>query len=108
MEKTKKAPKAHKFRPGTVALRNIKNLQKGDKLMLRRTPFERLVREKAAQINANVRFSEKSLIMIQAAIEEYVTRVCHFAYNIALAAKRQTLMEKDIKLAQSIISGCYV
>jgi len=37
--------KPHRFRPGTVALREIRRYQKSTELLLRKLPFQRLVRE---------------------------------------------------------------
>jgi len=37
--------KPHRFRPGTVALREIRKYQKSTDLLLRKLPFQRLVRE---------------------------------------------------------------
>ena len=37
--------KPHRYRPGTVALREIRRYQKSSELLLRKLPFERLVRE---------------------------------------------------------------
>ena len=58
--KAPKAPggvkRAHRFRPGTVALREIKKYQKSTKLMLPRAPFQRLVRAVAGDIDSDLRF----------------------------------------------------
>jgi histone H3 len=51
MEARKSAPatggvkKAHRYRPGTVALREIRRYQKSTDLLIRKLPFQRLVRE---------------------------------------------------------------
>ena len=37
--------KPHRFRPGTVALREIRRYQKSTELLIRKLPFQRLVRE---------------------------------------------------------------
>jgi len=37
--------KPHRFRPGTVALREIRKYQKCTDLLIRRAPFQRLCRE---------------------------------------------------------------
>lgn len=36
--------KPHRFRPGTVALREIRKYQKSTDLLIRKLPFQRLVR----------------------------------------------------------------
>lgn len=45
-----KTPKKHRFRPGTVALREIRRYQKTSELLLRKLPFQRLVREIAQDL----------------------------------------------------------
>lgn len=37
--------RVHRFRPGTVALREIRKFQKSTELLIRKLPFQRLVRE---------------------------------------------------------------
>lgn len=47
--------KPHRFRPGTVALREIRRYQKSTELLIRKLPFQRLVREIAQDFK--VRFA---------------------------------------------------
>ena len=42
--------KPHRYRPGTVALREIRRYQKSTELLIRRLPFQRLVREIAQDL----------------------------------------------------------
>ena len=48
--------KPHRFRPGTVALREIRKFQKSTELLIRKLPFQRLVREIAQEVKADLRF----------------------------------------------------
>ena len=48
--------RSHRFRPGTVALREIKRYQKSTALLLPRAPFQRLVRAVAGDIDSDIRF----------------------------------------------------
>ena len=48
--------KAHRFRPGTVALREIRKFQKSTELLIRKLPFQRLVREIANEFKSDLRF----------------------------------------------------
>ena len=48
--------KPHRFRPGTVALREIRKYQKSTDLLIRKLPFQRLVREIAHDFKAELRF----------------------------------------------------
>jgi histone H3 len=51
--------KPHRFRPGTVALREIRRYQKSTELLIRKLPFQRLVREIAQD------FKVRLLLMTQ-------------------------------------------
>ena len=53
-QKIKSAP--HRFRPGTVALREIRKFQKSTELLIKKLPFQRLVREIAQEYRNNLRF----------------------------------------------------
>ena len=46
----------HRFRPGTIALREIRKFQKSTELLLRKLPFQRLVREIATEFKSDLRF----------------------------------------------------
>jgi histone H3 len=46
----------HRFRPGTVALREIRRYQKTTELLLRKLPFQRLVREICNGYNNELRW----------------------------------------------------
>jgi len=64
--------KPHRFRPGTVALREIRRYQKSTELLLRRLPFQRLVREIAQEFKADLRFQSSAVQAIQEAAEAYL------------------------------------
>ena len=46
----------HRYRPGTVALRQIRKYQKSTELLIRKMPFQRLVREIAQDYKCDLRF----------------------------------------------------
>merc|ERR1739842_107624 len=48
--------KPHRSRPGTVALREIRRYQKSTELLIRKLPFQRLVREIAQDFKTDLRF----------------------------------------------------
>merc|ERR1711907_673704 len=48
--------KPHRFRPGTVALREIRRYQKSTEMLIRKLPFQRLVREVAQDYKSDLRF----------------------------------------------------
>jgi|WetSurMetagenome_2_1015567.scaffolds.fasta_scaffold97364_2 histone H3 len=97
-EKKKKKP--HRFRPGTVALRQIKNFQKTEKLLTQRAPLERQVRALAENYSADgFRFTAEAISALHEARDFYATHLLGMAYLGTLHAKRITLMDKDIRLA---------
>ncbi|KAJ8565662.1 hypothetical protein K7X08_008238 [Anisodus acutangulus] len=49
--------KPHRFRPGTVALREIRKYQKSTELLIRKLPFQRLVREIAQDFKTDLRYA---------------------------------------------------
>ncbi len=74
--------KPHRFRPGTVALREIRKYQKSTELLLRKLPFQRLVREIAQDYKTDLRFQSAAVAALQEAAEAYLvglfedTNVC--------------------------------
>ncbi|KAL7501777.1 hypothetical protein ACHAXN_000129, partial [Cyclotella atomus] len=65
--------KPHRYRPGTVALREIRRYQKSTDLLVRRLPFYRLVREIAADYKKDLRFQRFAILAMQEAAEAYHT-----------------------------------
>ena len=65
-------PKSHRYRPGTVALREIRKYQKSTDLLIQKLSFRRLVRELAANIDSEKRFQESALQALQKAAEHYL------------------------------------
>src|SRR5437588_9955871 len=53
--------KPHRYRPGTVALRDIRRYQKSTELLIRKLPFQRLVRELAQDIKTDLPFKSSAL-----------------------------------------------
>ena len=53
-----------RFRPGTVALREIKRYQKSTKNLLLRAPFHRLVRTICSGIDNDLRFASQALVAL--------------------------------------------
>ena len=93
--------KPHRYRPGTVALREIRRYQKSTDLLLRKLPFQRLVREVANEMKA-VRFQANAIAALQEATEAYVVALFEDTNLCAVHAKRVTIMPKDLQLARRI------
>ena len=58
----------HRYRPGTVALREIRKYQKSTELLIRKLPFQRLVREIAQDFKTDLRFASSAILALQAGI----------------------------------------
>lgn len=98
----KAARKPHRFRAGTVALRQIKRYQKSTELLLRKLPFQRLVREVAQQIKDDYRFQASALEALQEAAEAHLVEVFEDSNLCAIHAKRVTIMPTDVHLARDL------
>jgi len=94
--------KPHRYRPGTVALREIRRYQKTTDLLLRKAPFQRLIREIAQDFKNDVRFTPTSVLATQEAAEAYLVMLDEDTNLCAIHAKRVTIMPKDIQLARRI------
>lgn len=101
-KKSKKdgSKKSHKFKAGTVALREIRRLQSVNKPLFRRAPFYRLVREVTQDFKEDLRYSRPALEALQICAESYLVSLAEDANLCALHAKRITLMAKDLQLAR--------
>ena len=91
-----------RYKPGTKALREIRKYQKSTDLLLRRLPFQRLVRELAQDIKTDLRFQSSAIMALQEATEAFMVGVFEDANLCAKHACRTTLKTKDILLARRI------
>ncbi|XP_040062403.2 histone H3-like [Ixodes scapularis] len=94
--------KPHRYRPGTVALREIRRYQKSTQLLIRKLPFQRLVREIAQDFKTDLRFQSSAVMALQEASEAYLVGLFEDTNLCAIHAKRVTIMPKDIQLARRI------
>jgi histone H3 len=94
--------KPHRYRPGTVALREIRRYQKSTELLIRKLPFQRLVREIAQDFKTDLRFQSSAVMALQEASEAYLVGLFEDTNLCAIHAKRVTSMPKDIQLARRI------
>ncbi|KAJ7036794.1 histone H3 [Mycena alexandri] len=94
--------KKYRFRPGTVALREIRQYQKTTDNLIRKLPFQRLVREIAQGYYADLRFQSAALEALQEAAENYLVVLFEDTQACAIHAKRVTIMQKDMLLARRI------
>ena len=94
--------KPHRYRPGTVALREIRKYQKSTELLIRKLPFQRLVREIASDFKSDLRFQSSAVLALQEASESYLVGLFEDTNLCAIHAKRVTIMPKDMQLARRI------
>ena len=97
-----KLARRHRFRPGTVALREIKRYQKSTDSLLPKAPLQRLIRQISEVYYAGLRFQESALQALQEAAEAYLTGLFEDSNLCAIHARRVTLMKKDFDLARRI------
>lgn len=97
------AKKPHRYRPGTVALREIRRYQKSTEQLIRKLPFQRLVREITHELGGETyRFQTPALAALQETAEMYLVSLFEHTNLAAIHAKRVTIMPKDISLARKI------
>lgn len=94
--------KPHRYRPGTVALREIRKYQKSTDLLIRKLPFQRLVREIASEYKNDLRFQSSAVLALQEAAEAYMIGLFEDTNLCAIHGKRVTIMPKDMQLARRI------
>ena len=115
--------KPHRFRPGTVALREIRRYQKSTELLIRKLPFQRLVREIAQDfkvssftcrsdelsgglmilfVQTDLRFQSSAVMALQEAAEAYLVSLFEDTNLAAIHAKRVTIQPKDLALARRL------
>jgi histone H3 len=98
----------HRFRSGTVALREIKRYQKSTDLLIKKRPFQRLVREIIASIptkegDGSTRVTKAALEALQEAAEYMIVDVMDLTNMQALSNGRTTIMKRDMKFVGELI-----
>ena len=94
--------KPHRYRLGTVALREIHRFQKSTELLIRRLPFQRLVWEIAQDFKGRLNFASGAILALQEAAEAYLISLFEDTNLCAIHTKHITIMLKDIQLARHI------
>ena len=107
--------KVRRYRPGTVALREIRQYQKSTNLLIRKLPFQRLIREIAQNIilhnprfssfTNEIRIQSSALEALQGAAEDYLVNLFEDTNLAAIHAKRVTIQPKDMQLARRLRGG---
>lgn len=91
-----------RYRPGTVALRQIRQYQKSTELLVPRKSVARLIREISQDINPNLRYQTTAIDAIREAAEAHVVGVFEDANACAIHAKRVTILPKDMQLVKRL------
>ncbi|KAL4832457.1 hypothetical protein H8958_003742 [Nasalis larvatus] len=94
--------KPHRYRPGTLALREIRKYQKSTQLLLCKLLFQCLVREIAQAISPDLRFHSAATGALQEASEAYLVSLFEDTNLCAIHARRVTIMPRDMQLARRI------
>ena len=97
------APRRRRFKPGTIALREIKKHQKATGLYFQQKPFERLLQstlyDLGAQRTITVKTTYKAKALLQHAMEAWLIGVLEDANLNGIHAHRITVGPKDTLLA---------
>jgi histone H3 len=106
-KKTTKKPsggekKQRRWKAGTVALREIRKLQKGSKLLIQKAPFQRLVRASLAVHKQGLSFKPSALEAVQEAAESYMVGLFEGAVILQLHRGKKTLNNKDLNYTRRI------
>ncbi len=99
---TPRIKKPHHFKPGTVALREIRRYQKSSELLIRKLPFQRLVREIGQDAKTDLRFQSAALAALQESAEAYLVGLFEDTNLCAIHARRVTIQPRDMQLARRI------
>jgi histone H3 len=94
--------KPHRYRPGTVALREIRRYQKTTDLLIPKLPFQRLVREIAQDFKNDLKFQSTAPLATQESSEAFLTGLFEDTNLAAIHAGRKTIYPKDIKVVREI------
>ena len=94
--------KPHCYRPGTVALRQIRHYQKSTELLIRKLPFRCLVREIAKGIMTDLHFQAAAFGALQEASEAYLVGLLEDSNLCAIHSGCVTIIPKDIQLTRHI------
>lgn len=97
--------KKRRFRPGELALKEIRAYQRSTELLLRKLPFARLVKEVQESFTPpgkQYRWQAHALLALQEAAEAHLVSLFEDANLCALHARRVTIMVRDFQLARRI------
>jgi histone H3 len=94
--------KPHRYRPGTIVIHKIRKYQKNTDLLIRKAPFQRLVKEIATDLKSDLEMQSTALLALQEALEAYLVHLFEDSNECAIHAKRVMIIPKNIQLVQCI------
>jgi histone H3 len=103
-----KKPRYYRPRSGMKAIKEIRKFQKSTQLLLKKVPFQRLVREISQQLRFGLRFQPDALLALQESAESFIVGLFDDINLCAIHAKRVTVMPKDMHLALRIRGNYFV
>ena len=98
--------KPMRYKPGTVALREIRWYQKSTELLIRKLAMARIIQEVAQDFKKDLRFQKDAIAAVHEATESYAVGLMEDTNLCAIHAKRVTIMPKDMQLARRIRGEC--
>ena len=96
--------KPHRWRPGTVALREIRKYQKSTDLLIPKSPFVKFVREVTQNVTAqsDLRYSASAILALQGASEDFLVEALDTWNTHANESGRKTVAARDVKAVAAI------
>ena len=92
-----------RYRPGTVALREIRRYQKETKILFRKLPMQRLYRDVLRDIDSSgIRLQSQALENLHQLVQAFMVSKYEAGNLCAIHGKRVTLMEKDLQLIEKL------
>lgn len=96
--------RAHRWRPGTKTLMEIRRLQKDGDLLMQRAPFSRLIREAGSSFyNDEFRYTKDFITSLQSYVEDRLIRLMRCANKVTLHASRETVYAEDVTLTRELV-----
>lgn len=96
--------KPHRYRPGTVALREIRRYQKSTELLIRKLPFQRLVREIAQDFKTDLRFQSAAIGALQ--VRSLLAFVCVYVNHTPLTGSIRGIPRRSLRRHQLVRYPC--
>lgn len=92
--------KKNRYKPGnSVALREIRHYQKSTEMIIRKQPFQRMVRERTREFKSEARFQAQAISALHESVENFLVGVFEDALECATHTKRVTVMMRDVNLS---------